>query len=288
MLVDDQVESQYSSDAVKNFIEDGFELGDVLNMAKEAKKHESGKFDKFWSTAQLLLDAGMTVPDKRRHGTTDFIAPIFISLRHFHDEVCLRLQRDEDLDQGINISSLEYFRLQFTPRNSIRKSAQKYYCRFNVKWGLQTRTLRKQHSDQHYASKQFLFMKQMAQKFRDYCSVCFMDDKASIPIGSPGAPLSATRRQRTILQAGVGQSGLNSLDHDNAVMHLTPSVSILLSPPETPGGWYAGSPEIILKDAIFQPSSAFRHAAELKIRLTNENFAHPFLFLGTDGGPDRT
>lgn len=124
-------------------------------------------------------------------------------------------------------------------------------------------------------------------KFSDQSLVFFLDDKASIPVGFGGAPVSATRRQTKVLMAGLDARGLNAMDHDNIPQHLIPSVSIKLIPPtDLNGDWYAGQPTIILKDAIFQSSNAFRHAAELAKNFKLSDLSKPMMFVGTDGGPD--
>lgn len=115
--------------------------------------------------------------------------------------------------------------------------------------------------------------------------VFFLDDKASIPVGYEG--VSATRRQRPVLMAGLDQRGLNAMDHDNIPQHIVPSVSLRLIPPcDLSDSWYRGKPIIILKDAIFQASNAFRHAAELIKHLEEDEADRPMMFIGTDGGPD--
>ena len=76
--------------------------------------------------------------------------------------------------------------------------------------------------DQDYEAKQFQFLKAMAQKFEDYATILFLDDKATIPAGHQHAPVSAARRQRKILAAGVGPKGLKAYDHNLIPMHLTP------------------------------------------------------------------
>lgn len=106
-------------------------------------------------------------------------------------------------------------------------------------------------------------------------------------MGFEGAPVSATRRQRSVLKAGLDNRGLNALDHDNIPQHLTPSITIKLIPPsELSNAWYAGQPYIIIKDAIFQHSTAFRHASELVARYSKNDLERPMLFIGSDGGPD--
>lgn len=77
------------------------------------------------------------------------------------------------------------------------------------------------------------------------------------------------------------------MDHDNIPQHLIPSVSIKLFPPkDLSESWYRGKPMIILKDAIFEASSAFRHAAELIKNFEESDAQKPIVFIGTDGGPD--
>ena len=48
--------------------------------------------------------------------------------------------------------------------------------------------------------------------------------------------------------------------------------------------WYCGNVTITLKEAALEPSSPFRHAAELFDLLKQES--KPILFLYSDGGPD--
>lgn len=77
------------------------------------------------------------------------------------------------------------------------------------------------------------------------------------------------------------------MDHDNIPQHLIPSVAIKLYPPkELSESWYRGKPMIILKDAIFEASSAFRHVADLIKNIEQPDTQKPIMFIGTDGGPD--
>ena len=50
-------------------------------------------------------------------------------------------------------------------------------------------------------------------------------------------------------------------------MHFIPSVSFILTPPDLNASWYAGKVVVSLKDAIFQPTTAFRYAAEVMMRI---------------------
>ena len=139
-------------------------------------------------------------------------------------------------------------------------------------------------ADYHYGAKVLKNLKEMTSKFHQISTVVMLDDKAAIPVGPPGAPVSATRRQRAVLQTGSAE--LNSTDHDHVVQHLTPSVSVVKDAPLSSNShaWYSGVPEVIIKCAIFEPSNAFRHATEISRRLVNET--KPLLFGITDGGSD--
>lgn len=264
-------------DTLADLFKDHCSIDEAIVVAQDSFKEKKEQFGKFWEKSFELLNSDyVTVPDERRHGSTCYMGPSFTSLRDFHETVSKKLEENDPKP------SLEYFRLQFTPRNTHALTSKRYYKRFEVKWGLQTRTLHKMHIDQHYGSKQFCFLKEYAQKFKHFSYVMFVDDKAQVPIGDVGAPVSAVTRQRRVMQVN---NELRSLDHDNAFMHLTPSVNVLLEPPENQHGWYAGVPEIVLKESIFQPSTAFRHVAEIANRL-DKHEKKPFLFIGSDGGPD--
>ncbi len=81
-------------------------------------------------------------------------------------------------------------------------------------------------------------------------------------------------------------------------MSLTPSVTLVvdfdgrndIDEEKKMVSFYRGSAHVSLKDSIFQPSNAERHAVELINLLESvaaENSApSPVLFVMTDGGPD--
>ena len=81
-------------------------------------------------------------------------------------------------------------------------------------------------------------------------------------------------------------------DHDFHVVSLTPSVTLCVEFDGTddtdPRGksFYKGTAHVCLKDSIFQPSHAERHAVELRSLLDDSGSSTPILFVMTDGGPD--
>lgn len=85
---------------------------------------------------------------------------------------------------------------------------------------------------------------------------------------------------------------LEALDHDFNVDSICPSVLLLYAPGEDGAadstGYYDGHLYVYLKDAIMNPSSHLRHAAEtLKSIRLGQHEGLDALILRTDGGPDR-
>lgn len=82
-----------------------------------------------------------------------------------------------------------------------------------------------------------------------------------------------------------------SLDHDFHVNGFVPTIQLILCIPENlRDSFYNGVPYVILKDKMFEPLSAIRHAAELVSTLLQDTdgvtAAKPILLEYTDGGPD--
>ena len=81
-------------------------------------------------------------------------------------------------------------------------------------------------------------------------------------------------------------------DHDFHIVSLTPSVTLFVDFDGTDdtdprgGSFYRGTAHVCLKDAIFQPSTAERHAVELISLLNDVGSLPPVMFVMTDGGPD--
>lgn len=75
-------------------------------------------------------------------------------------------------------------------------------------------------------------------------------------------------------------------DHDFSRGSIIPSVSLKVDIPEKVSeSFYHGQVFVALKDAVFEPSDAFRHAAELS-KLLQKGPCSPIVALYTDGGPD--
>ena len=140
--------------------------------------------------------------------------------------------------------------------------------------------------DDHYCAALFKYLREYAIKVQDRCTLVFADDKSKIDIGEPGALVSTGVRGKKTLAPVTSQ--LSALDHDvQSKSSLTPSVTMICEiPDDINTTFYRGDVRVCLKDAVFQASSPFRHAAELSQILKRRGEVPPILFLYTDGGPD--
>jgi hypothetical protein len=187
----------------------------------------------------------------------------------------------------VPIPCLEHLRLQFMPRNPCTRTAQRMTGRFDCRWVLQTRLLRKSHADHYFGSALFKYWRRLAAKRSGTTMCIFLDGKATVPVGPVDCPVSATRRQRYSIGAAMGNVALTACDHDHIPMHIVPSVTIRLCPPDDPdGSFYGGAISVTFKDAIFEASSPMRHVTELRAAVTDVDRQRPIWQLYTDGGGD--
>ena len=110
------------------------------------------------------------------------------------------------------------------------------------------------------------------------------DDKHTVKVGEPGCPLAAVERGKRVI-VGLNQS-MEIGDHDFGKFSLTPSVNLDVEIPEDmDGSFYDGQVYVGLKENAFQPSSAVRHACELKT-LHESGKDNPVECHYHDGGPE--
>lgn len=139
-------------------IEEIYDEEELLTQAK------GSKFDNFFTAAQALLDESSgAIPDERRHGTVCNRSPLFISLRDYHARSEEKMRQIFGESPDNNVPSLEWFRLQLTPKNAYANTAKAYKCRINMTWRLQQRLLRKNHPDHHYGATVLRYFKELVQ-----------------------------------------------------------------------------------------------------------------------------
>ena len=107
-------------------------------------------FDDFWNELQRYLDELTTPVNERRHSESDAMyLPIAISVRDLRNIVAERLT-EKFRDESKPTPSEEWIRLQFWPRNPYASNAFRYTGRFQVKYAVQARQMRKSHPDARY------------------------------------------------------------------------------------------------------------------------------------------
>ena len=218
----------------------------------DLRHHNPGRtpiYEIFWEECRKYLeDTVETAVDDRRHGETTHLAKA-ISVRDLLQQVSARCP------EGTEIPSKQWLRLQFWPKNPSNKNSLQYTGKLNVKFMVQARQLRKTHEDSHYCAALFRYLKEFSIKFKDSCSLLFMDDKHCCKVGEPNYPVAAVDRGKKVVVAASGTT-FAVADHDFTRFALIPSVTVLCNIPDSiDGSFYRGQVFVGLKDATIERSS---------------------------------
>ena len=76
------------------------------------------------------------------------------------------------------VPSISWVRLQFWPANPYTERAIRYTGLFSVKFGIQVRQLRKEHSDSHYVNSLLQYVKHFSVHHRSILTYVSVADKA--------------------------------------------------------------------------------------------------------------
>ncbi|KAK3097052.1 hypothetical protein FSP39_005923 [Pinctada imbricata] len=269
---------------VAEFLLQADDTGLFYDLRRYNGRPKNEALDPFWEEAQKYFDEAAVVDD-RRQGQQMYM-PLAISMRSLIETIAARLPL------GSACPSVSWLRLNFWPSNPYTKAAMCYTGKFNVRYAVQQRLIRQKHPDADFTFKQFQMMKEMAVKLRDKANFMCLDDKSIVPIGEPGCPVSSGVRSQN--RALVPNSvKLAALDHDFHIHGAVPSVLFHVDIPENPSdSFYHGTVHVTVKDKVFNPSSALRHAVESSSILRFAGSSDgvdldlPILFTYTDGGPD--
>ena len=132
--------------------------------------------------------------------------PLAISVRHLHELIKKRLE-EKFLVSTPAIPSQEWICLQISPSNPFSEIALRYTGRFNVKFGIQIRQLRKDYPDSHYVSALLRYVKDFSIEYRNNIVVISVDDKCTIPVGDPdGAVSTKYKAIIALLSLSMGHS----------------------------------------------------------------------------------
>ncbi|XP_046341796.2 uncharacterized protein LOC124122725 [Haliotis rufescens] len=275
--------------AIDQRVEDVLELNDAdvaWDLQRLNGNPDSTKFDTFWDEVEKYFHERDLAVHERRHGSQLYL-PYAISIDDLVSTVRGRV------DPEVLIPSNEWVRLQFWPANPTTRTAFHYTGRFNVKFSLQTRQIHGKHEDSHYVASQLVYLKKFAVKLREHVDFFWLDDKAIVPIGEPGLPVSTGVRPHNASLSSTTASSLTALDHDYNVSGAIPSVALHCDiPHDASDSFFNGTAFVTVKDKVSSPSSAIRHGAEttniIKSHFSADdvNSEKAILIMYTDGGPD--
>ncbi|CAC5419773.1 unnamed protein product [Mytilus coruscus] len=244
------------------------------------------KFGTFFEEMGKCFDEQILPVNERRRGQELYL-PMAISVEDLRNQIVKRLPN------GTPIPCTETIRLQFQPNSAFQKSALKYSYRFNVKFRVQTRQARVSHPDARYVATSLKYLKELCVKNRKYSTFVCFDDKAIVPVGEPGVPISTGVPGHNKVLAPADGPKLVATDHNFHLGGLVPSVAFVSDIPKNSNdSFFNGHIYVTTKDKVFQASTPYRHATELT-RILRENYSDddvnletPILCLMTDGGPD--
>ena len=170
------------------------------------------------------------------------------------------------------------------PKDNHRHSALNYTSRFNIVYKLQSRSHHTDHEDTNYCMSLLKIWRSFAVRYREETIFC-EDGKSGINSGEPGNPLSTLFRGRKVMVM-KDQEPIAS-DHDWHRFKATPSVVLHCDiPSSVEKSFYSGQIYVTVKDAIFEKSSALRHAVERNsIHEKMGGSWYPIECMYTDGGP---
>ena len=196
----------------------------LIDLRKLYGKQNNSLYDEFWEEIHILFNEYQAAVQERRHSDVLYL-PFAISIRELVERVVKRRP-------GIDVPSLEWVRLQFTPTNPYTNSALKYTSRFEIKFMVQRRQMRSDHPDSKYAYITFKYLKEFAIRYKDVARRTCLDDKAVIPVGNPGLPVSTNVRKHNRSLGPCNGPILGAADHDWNVAGIVSSVALCAEIPE--------------------------------------------------------
>lgn len=240
------------------------ESGIIVDLRTLNSGRPGDNFEEFFSKMEEAVNE-VTPADDRRHGTAHLSQ--WLSLEDLIEQVKSKCA------EGTRVPSKALVRLQFAPQNPYTRRALNFTSRFELKYKIQRRQLRASHPDAHFCAALFKFLRLRMYHLRLDIFVLFIDDKAKIPVGEAGEPVSTGVRGRHSIVPSTSQ--LAALDHDmtskgsiTSTVYMQPNV-----PSQPEGSWYSGKVKIVVQDSSCTTSSkstANRNAAAT-VRLAQED-----------------
>ena len=142
---------------------------------------------------------------------------IFFSWLWIINTVKVRMAVDAWLDTQCGVPEITV-----SPNECSCEDAQRFTGCFNVKFRVQSRMATLHHLDAWYIATQYQYLKQFVVLNQNDTIMICMDDKAVVPVGDPGMPLSTGVRPHNRVLAPTEGPELVAMDHDFCINGLVP------------------------------------------------------------------
>lgn len=131
-----------------SFLSDG-----RMNNSRGGKGIGSTKYDEFWNACREVLLPSASTEERRgsdvMHASAAHSIPNLVKLA---TDILQQKVDSNALDKLPPIPSIQWVRLQFLPNDDYSKVSAQWTGRLQAKRAVQTRTLRKEHMDQHFVN----------------------------------------------------------------------------------------------------------------------------------------
>lgn len=250
------------------------------------------KYKEFLEEFRVAVQEYM-VEDRGRHdtqydGTVVSKVSFGFSLRQMFRSVCDKV-REKNPNCPLPTSEGMVSRYLIPRTKAAAESACRSEPLIPLKLAMQQKIIDKPNVDAHYNAALYKYIRSFAVELGpDLVCMVGWDDKTGVDVGEPEQPTVATQhagKSWVHADSPVGE-GQHSFHKTN----LTPSVRLVHEIGDSiDASFYRGLPQLVVKDAIFQPSSSARHATELLQMLqAKPELMKPVQILTNDGGCDHT
>ena len=175
----------------------------VIDMRHLNKGRLGDTFDVFFKELEAIVE-DLTAADERRHGVAHMSQ--FLSISNLIKQIKARVP------EGTNIPSESTVIHVFAPPNMHKNTSQYYTGHVQLKHAIQRRQLRAFHTDAHWCSALYRYLRDLAIQNHKKCVFISGDHKAKIDFGEPEALVSSgVRKKGSIIPT---TSLLGSLEHN--------------------------------------------------------------------------
>lgn len=246
-------------------------------------------FSEFWEKLNHVLDP-RTLAHSRRREKIGYLPPA-VSIRSLIEKAKALCSKDADIPSHSTVA------FQFLPFNLFTEAAKRYTGHIKVRNVLISRTLRGENIDApwvwtlcQYQQSWIIDANSKLAASHMEALLVMSDDKNALRSGNPEEPLAVTARRRKKSLAAPGQQP-RAMDHDmGTFIKGQPSVIKVAKTPTVEGDSFNdGNVFVDTHDAVFDPSTPMRHAADLiqvMKQILEGGRKVPVLSILTDGGTD--